>query len=188
MWPIVKSKTAKNHSKFHHAGDVYDVPDTLTKLKFQAMMKDKLIPAILEKVGTWADRVIVQIDSAGGHSANESTSFLSDYGQDLLVPMPGRPSKTRSIKIEFISQPTKSPDLNVLDLGAWNSLQSVVEECQLECNPTKKINHRLIDAVLKAWTEWESANKLAKLFYTLERVVKCVVRQDGGNQFNVRQV
>ena len=186
MWPIVKSKMAARNSKFHRAGDEYGVPDTLTKAKFQQLLKTELIPAIIEKVGLWADRVVVQMDSAGGHSASETTALLNDYGRELLVPLPGRHGTTRTLKLEFIPQPTRSPDLNVLDLGAWNSLQSVVEECRYEANPTKKLTHRLIDVVLEAWDSWQSAEKLGKLFNPLERVVTGVIQNDGGNQFDLR--
>jgi len=188
IWPIVKVKTAQRNSKFHRAGDEYDVPDTLKKKGFQQMLKTDVIPAIIERVGLWADRVVVQLDSAGGHGVKQTTNLLNEYSQEIIVPVPGRQSKTRTIKIEFIAQPTRSPDLNVLDLGAWYSLQSVVEECRYEADPTKKLNQRLVEVVLAAWQDWQSAKKLTKLFSTLNRVVTAVVNNQGGNQFNLRDV
>jgi len=182
----VKSKIAERNSKFHKAGDEYLILDTMTTKTFRQMLLSDVIPAIIKKVGQWADRVVVQMDSAGGHSAKKTAVMLTDYGQEIIVPVEGRLGTTRTITIEFIPQPTRSPDLNVLDLGAWYSLQSVVEECKYEAEATKKLTHRVIDEVLKAWSRWESAEKLTALFKTLEKVVAQVVKHEGGNQFDIR--
>ena len=85
--------------------------------------------------------------------------------------------------MEFVAQPARSPDLNVLDLGAWYSLQSVVEEIKYEVKPTKKITHRIIDAVNKAWDDWCAADKLSGLFNTLRHNTHAIVKAEGGAEY-----
>jgi hypothetical protein len=46
--------------------------------KFVEMCKDSLIPAIRGKL-SWAKKVEVQMDSAGGHRVNESVNELNRH-------------------------------------------------------------------------------------------------------------
>src|SRR3546814_9113581 len=86
---------------------------------FLEMVETKLIPAITS-LCPWAKKAIVQLDSAGGHSVKVNISELNKLGEET----------TPSIK--FLTQPTRSPDCNVLDLGIWNSLQLGVPEIKYE--------------------------------------------------------
>jgi hypothetical protein len=84
-----------------------------------------------------------------------------------------------------VTQPARSPDLNVLDLGAWNSLQAIVPVVKYEKDETEKIYTRLIKAVLRAWEEWAAAEKLEKLFNTLYEVCRVIQRFKGGSRFTL---
>jgi hypothetical protein len=72
-------------------------------------------------LGEWSDprfTIKIQQDNAGGHaSANDRfiTSAIRSMEQQQVF-MPG--------KISFYAQPANSLDLNILDLGFFNALQS----------------------------------------------------------------
>ena len=87
--------------------------------------------------------------------------------------------------MEFLTQPARSPDLSVLDLGAWNSIQSVVQDLKYErVDCPIKIHERLRLAVLSAWENWCCEKVVSKLFETLLEVNKKVVIHQGANNFD----
>jgi len=50
------------------------------------MIEEKVIPAVLKKC-PWAKKVIIQIDSAGGHRIKESVDYLNGLGKKTKVPI-----------------------------------------------------------------------------------------------------
>mmetsp|Transcript_10333 Transcript_10333/g.25992 ORF Transcript_10333/g.25992 Transcript_10333/m.25992 type:complete len:103 (-) Transcript_10333:41-349(-) len=88
--------------------------------KLKEMTREKLIPAIASSVGAWSSQVTVQMDSAGGHGGGKGKMEGMLQALNDLFPV----HTGKQITITFVTQPTKSPDLNVLDLGAWNSIQA----------------------------------------------------------------
>jgi hypothetical protein len=58
-------------------------------------------------------------------------------------------------KISFVTQPTRSPDLNVLDLGIWNSLQSGVPTIKYDKAAEEPMNQRIIEKVEHMWDNYE---------------------------------
>lgn len=114
---------------------------------------------------------------------------------DYTDPISGAVKK---VEIVVMTQPSKSPDLNVLDLGAWNSLQVAVDkmkrqlneaggECtRVQCMILQKPEHRITSLVETTWHQWESAEKLSKLFSTLVRILELVVMHRGDNNFSMR--
>jgi hypothetical protein len=59
-------------------------------------------------------------------------------------------------QFEFITQPAKPPDLNVLDQGAWTSLQVAVDAVKdQESRGLMQLNEtELYQAMLTGWDEW----------------------------------
>jgi hypothetical protein len=90
---------------------VFEVPTMMNGELLVSLCKNNLIPAIVNKL-SWAKNVEVQKDSAGGQKINASVDELNSYCS--------RYAKYK--KICFRTQPTRSPDLNVLDLGRWKLL------------------------------------------------------------------
>lgn len=187
----MEKKVAKKSSKYHNVGDEFLVNSTLDGDKFVALLKEKVVPTIIRKVGCFAEKVIIQMDSAGGHGVATNLPALNAWGRtqqwipsDLIRTRSGR--TIRSVPIEFVTQPTRSPDLNVLDLGAWASLQTAVEEVKYKSTgATEKLHERLHKAVLKAWDEWAGETVIYSLFQTLLAVNKRIVECRGGNEFNI---
>lgn len=92
------------------------------------------------------------------------------------------------VVLEFLTQPAQSPDLNVLDLGAWFSIQAVVEEIKYEREtetyvPARFVR-RIITAVMNAWKTWLASEKLELLFLELASNVRKVLRANGGNDYD----
>jgi hypothetical protein len=92
-------------------------------VKFREMMYDDVIPAIMEHwpVGDLSNpqfKIKIQQDGAGAHCPATDPRILANLKdlEDNGILSPG--------KISFYSQPSNSPDLNILDLGFFNALQS----------------------------------------------------------------
>ena len=94
--------------------------------------------------------------------------------------------------VHFLQQPAQSPDLNTLDLGAWWSLETNVNE--LRYNPTWSSRHDrphefladLNDAVLRSWKSWETSERLTKLQSTLFQNNWAVLACNGQNDYDRR--
>jgi hypothetical protein len=169
LFHVGEPKIAKNKSKYHDQGDEYWVNINMDGDVFMNMVETKVIPAALKKC-PWAKKIIFQIDNAGGHRINQSLDYLNGLKQ-----------KTK-IKIEFITQPCRSPDTNVLDLGIWNSMKSRVVEQKYMRESDLTMNQRIIDAVLEMWEHYDS-EKLTDIFQTLKAVLYQIEAAEGGNSF-----
>ncbi|KAG3049053.1 hypothetical protein PC121_g19117 [Phytophthora cactorum] len=76
----------------------------------------------------------------------------------------------------FQPPPPNSPDLNVLDLGLFNAIQSIQNRV-----PIHGIDN-LITAVQAAYKDM-SADTLDNIFLILQDCMRCVLRQKGENQY-----
>ena len=76
--------------------------------------------------------------------------------------------------IKFKAQPANSPDLNVLDLGFFNSIQSL----QHEASPNTI--DELIDCVQQAFNKLE-VTTLNNVFTTLQTCMESIMLTGGGN-------
>jgi len=80
--------------------------------------------------------------------------------------------------MEIVLQPAQSPDLNVLDLGFFNSIQSLQQR-----NRCTGIDE-LVENTKKAFEEepWEV---LDRVFQTLQGCMHCILEREGGNNFKI---
>ena len=93
------------------------------------------------------------------------------------------PERDVPLPIHFVAQPSNSPDLNVLDLGAWNSLRVAVENLRKK-NRTHELRAEEIRvACLEAWKEWDG-EKLEKLFSLLEKIL-IIIRDSNGDKYEI---
>jgi len=67
IWPLVEQTIAARDQRHFNKGDSKHVLVSMTKERFVAMVKEKVCVAALKKVGHWANKIIIQMDSAGGH-------------------------------------------------------------------------------------------------------------------------
>jgi hypothetical protein len=77
-----------------------------------------------------------------------------------------------------MQQPANSPDMNVLDLGFFNSIQSLTD-----CGSPETIKD-LIYNVEKEFEELDKAN-LNRVFLSLQLCMKEVMKIGGGNGYKV---
>lgn len=174
LWWVCEKKIAQRKGKFHARGEEYEVGTIMDGKKFVEMCIEKLLPAIKEKL-KWASEVEVQMDSAGGHKVGTSVDILNDHCKRLRKP-----------SITFVTQPTRSPDLNTLDLGTWNSIQANVPSVKYQRDSEKSIDERIHAEVLKAWKEYDGSRLLHNIYVTLSRVYKQVIEVKGGNVYKLR--
>jgi hypothetical protein len=157
------------------------------------MMKTLVVPATLRKCGAWANKVTFQFDSAGGHGGGRgdinatTVAGLNAWAADLpssLIELCNGHQPT----IVFVTQPTRSPDLNVLDLGAWHSLQVAVDNFKHDNGIRADNVVALRKLVLDTWAKWTSATTLSALFTSLDRVFHLIEGVQGGNEYSMKHL
>ena len=77
-----------------------------------------------------------------------------------------------------MNQPPNSPDLNVLDLGFFNSIQTL----QHEKAPTNI--DELVAAVEEAYWE-QDPETVNNIFLTQQKVMECVMKSEGKNNYKL---
>ena len=172
LWVIGEEVVAQRSSKFYDKGDVHVVNINMNTKKFVEMCKINLIPSILEKV-TWKYELVrVQLDNAGGHGVKTSIDELNTY------------CKGKNYKIEFFTQSARSPDVNALDLGIWNSMQRQVDWVKYDTKAEGSMADRIMDNVGTMWQSYDS-QKLTNIFELLPRIMKCIIDEKGGNGYQL---
>ncbi|KAF0692128.1 Aste57867_16754 [Aphanomyces stellatus] len=150
VWPFVESTLAIRSSKNRPKGTPITSPTTVTGDVYRDMILRNVIPAIQAKMPAIGRRetINIQQDNAGPHQ-QLTTDFLRAHGVE---------------RIDIVPQPAQSPDFNVLDLGLFNSIQSLQYQKR-----TRNIDE-LIGAVECALFELP-VDTLAKTFVTLQNVM-----------------
>lgn len=188
LYPIADECRAQRSSRGRPAGSTVWKLKNMDTALFIELLKEKVVPDILRKTGSWAKNIVIQMDNAGGHGGGKGNirtttlAELNNWGEHLPHTLAqlcsGQPPT-----IKFIAQPPRSPDLNVLDLGIWTSLQVAVEKLRR----TKGIAHpttaEIVQCCQTAWTTWDATEKLNSIFGTLEMVLTQVREVHGGNHY-----
>ena len=143
---------------------------------FKEFLKHKIVPDALCATGSWARKIIIQMDNAGGHGGGkgdiskttlaELNSWATNFPDDLLKLCPQGPPV-----FEFVAQPPRSPDLNVLDLGVWTSLQVAVDKLKHDKGNDSPTVSELFDCCIDAWSKWPADKVLDKIFKALVNVL-----------------
>ncbi|KAF0750291.1 hypothetical protein AaE_006765, partial [Aphanomyces astaci] len=121
-WPLVETTLAARRSVNRPAGTPVLSSVTVTKQVYRDMLVRNVLPALQAKwirAGDVAnDRIFIQQDNARPHIAVDDALFVQAATEG-------------GWNIKLMCQPPQSPDLNVLDLGFFNSIQSLQQ--QMEC-------------------------------------------------------
>ena len=127
----------------------------------------KVLPAIVQK---WpsndrARTIWIQQDNASSHVPPNDSQFQTVVAQTGL-----------DIKIMY--QPSNSPDMNVLDLGYFASLQSLTH---------RRAGRNIDELIQNVETEYEdyNPNTLRRVFLTLQSCMIEVMKERGGNRYKV---
>ncbi|ETV97336.1 hypothetical protein H310_09675 [Aphanomyces invadans] len=163
-WEIVERTTAARSSVNRPAGTVVLRCVNVTRDVYRDLLVNKVLPAIKEKWPTANELVYLQQDNARPHISPEDAAFAAAAcvgGWDIRI----------------LNQPPKSPVLNVLDLGFFNSIQALQQS--LECQTMDE----LIAAVKSAF-DLLAPSTLERTFATLRRVMN-IIDCGGDNRYKI---
>ncbi|KAH9147093.1 hypothetical protein AeRB84_009211 [Aphanomyces euteiches] len=166
-WPFVVQELALRSSRNRPRGTLETKPIAVTGEVYQRYLTDCVLPAIFAKFPKSAAsrRIYIQHDNAGPHQAIDKSvivSLANEFGWDVSMR----------------SQPPNSPDFNVLDLGFFNSIQS------LQYQSVVKTIDELIDAVESAFIALPF-DTLARTFITLQKVFDLSIGLQGSNVYKL---
>ena len=88
--------------------------------------------------------------------------------------------------LQFLIQPAQSPDLNTLDLGAWCSLETDVNELRYDQIGIVEEIDQNIDTVMQSWKSWRTSEVLRKLQSTLYQNCWAFLAFKGRNDYDRR--
>ncbi|XP_021770491.1 uncharacterized protein LOC110734642 [Chenopodium quinoa] len=165
IFPFVYENITKKKSTNKEAGAVeIKTAQKVNKEAIRAMLLNKVIPAIQSK---WpphmSDDIFIQWDNVRPHQILKDEEFITAC-------------QLNGFNIQLIYQPAQSPDLNVLDLGLFNVIQSI----QYQSFP--KNLGGLIDKVTEAYDLFNPIlNKYS--WITIQSCMIEILSHLGGNNF-----
>ncbi|CAN6331900.1 unnamed protein product, partial [Urochloa humidicola] len=167
IWPFIRKEPAKRRSGNRARGTLVTKTMKVDRDTIRSYMITKLLPAIVNR---WpredAGKTIwIQQDNARTHVPVDDEQFARAVAQTGL-------------DIRLINQPANSPDMNVLDLGFFASLQSLTN------TTTPKNIDELIANVEKEYQKYDPAN-LRNVFLTLQGCLIEVMKAGGGNKYKI---
>ena len=163
MWPFVKEVPAQRRSQNREKGTLETKNLVVTREVMREYFIEKLLPAIellwpQEDVGK---TIFIQQDNAKPHLLPNDPAFAEAVANSRF-------------KIKLIQQPANSPDLNVLDLGFFRSIQSLTNTL------SSKTLKEFIKGVEAEFRAYESS-KLNRIFLSLMSVMVEVMNNLGEN-------
>lgn len=116
----------------------------------------------------------LHVDEEEPHRTCKSkNSYISKDDPDFC-----RAASESEFDIQLTCQPPNSPDLNVLDLGFFNAIQSLQQK-----EPVKSIDE-LVGAVQKAFDEFSTVQS-NKIFSTLQSCMIEIMKINGSNKYKI---
>lgn len=171
IWPFVTCEEAKRDSKNRKKGTLVTKPVTsVTADAYANMFVENVLPAIKKRwPSSNKEQIIIQEDNCRVHTrANRiliESKGKEDHGLDISV----RP------------QPARSPDFNVLDLGFFNSIQSLKDQY------APRTVDELISAVESAFWN-QPQNTVDNVFLSLQGAMIDSLTVDGNNNYKIRHL
>jgi len=170
IWPFARLSPALRSSVNRPAGTMEWKTFKVDKEAYKTMMIEQVLPAIVEKcpIAMLNAGVSIQQDNAPAHIRNDDADFLAAV-------------QATGVDVKIYCQPPNSPDLNVLDLGFFNSLQSIVSK---EATKNKEL---LIEVVKKGFVNYPHG-KINRVFLSLQMAMQEVVLCHGGNDYKLKHM
>ena len=192
--PLVKEVKAKRNSSVRPAGTVMLQTTTMDRTKFNEAIIE-VINSITNSLPT-AKRIRIIADGAGGHSVGKTGQnglerSLRDV-RNWINENSNQGGMLENYDFEFLLQPAQSPDLNMLDIGAWWSLETAVNDLRYDPNwsqrglKTSDLLRELNETVMNAWHSWDTKHVLSKLQGTLFSNYWSVLSSKGSNSYDKR--
>lgn len=171
VWPFITNEPARRNSKNRPRGTLETKAITsVTKDVIKEMIVSKVMPAIREKMplSRKSCPVYIQQDNAKPHASAGDTSLLEEGLKE-------------GWNIVMTNQPPNSPDFNVLDLGFFNSIQSLTQR-----DAPKNIDE-LIESVGVAF-ENLSHETLDNTFISYQKAMESSMKLGGSNQYKLEHM
>nr|XP_051185546.1 uncharacterized protein LOC127299597 [Lolium perenne] len=167
VWPFVKEMPAQRKSGNRPKGTLETKNVKVDRDLMREFLIEKVLPAIraawpVEDAG---QTIFIQQDNAKPHILPNDPAFkeaVANIGMD----------------IRLVQQPANSPDLNVLDLGFFNSIQSLTD-----CRSPRTLQD-LIRDVQEEFAGY-NASTLNKIFLSLQACMTEVLNHRGGNGYSI---
>ncbi|XP_074298895.1 uncharacterized protein LOC141629867 [Silene latifolia] len=166
----VTTSGSNGSSKNREKGTLEVKPiESITKEVVKQCLLEKVIPAIKAKWPLNASgKIWIQQDNAKPYISPKDLDFLEV-------------AKSDGFDMELICQPPNSPDLNILDLGFFRSIQS------LQHKKSSKSILQLVDVVGRAYDEID-IKKLKFVWVSLHACMNEILRDEGGNSYPIPHV
>ncbi|XP_074290123.1 uncharacterized protein LOC141616863 [Silene latifolia] len=170
IFPFIYEVEAMRSSKNREKGTLEVKPiESITKEVVKQCLLEKVIPAIKAKWPLNASgKIWIQQDNAKPHISPKDLDFLEV-------------AKSDGFDMELICQPPNSPDLNILDLGFFRSIQT------LQHKKSSKSILELVDVVGRAYDEIDN-EKLKFVWVSLHACMNEILRNEGGNSYPIPHV
>lgn len=168
IWPFVTQEPAKRNSKNRARGTLVTKNiESVNAVECKRMLIDNVFPAIRSKFPrTHRHRpVYIQQDNARPHPSPDDPEVVAAGVEE-------------GWNLRLTCQSPNSPDFNVLDLGFFNSIQSL----QHQASP--KTIDDLIACVENAFYALDK-DKLDDVFLTLQKCLECTMFVGGGNSYQL---
>ena len=164
LWPFAEYLPAARNSKNRVAGTLELKPVTVNQDSHRSMMVTNVLPEI-KRVWPGEPKVVIQQDNARPHIASTDSGFFQAAFQG-------------GWDISLVCQPPQSPDFNVLDLGFFNSIQSL---------QYKKRSRNLEDLLINVQSAFDdlSCDTLDNTYLMLQKCLELSMAVGGGNRYKL---
>ena len=168
IWPFTKETVAVRSSRNRPKGaPVTKNMESVTRDVYREFLLTRVIPTIKDK---WpkesrGEAIFIQQDNATPHILLDDPEVVEACTAD-------------GWNIQMICQPPNSPDLNVLDLGFFASIQAL--QYRAECKNIQELL-REVDAAFHALP----VETLDDVFLTLQKVLECIMKVGGSNKYKL---
>ena len=164
VWAFVKEVPAARRSKKRERGTLETKSVIVNREVMRQFLIEKVIPAIKSKWPQDAalETIFIQQDNARTHVSPNDPAFLQAVA-------------ATGLDIRLMQQPPNSPDMNVLDLGFFRSIQSLTD-----CRSPTTIEELIHD--VEEEFEVYDEDKLNRVFLSLQMCMREVMKI-GGNRY-----
>jgi hypothetical protein len=170
IWPFVASVPAQRASRNRPRGTLETKDIKIDIATFEEFYVQKLLPAIQEKCphAMKQEPIYIQMDNAPVHKVSVETMGVHEFYIHETDPIFAVP----------VRQPPNSPDLNVLDLGVFRTVQ--VRVSIVHCRTMDEVVERVNTSFFEV-----PAVKIDKTCLSLMAVQNAIIGDQGGNNFSV---
>ncbi|XP_056689685.1 uncharacterized protein [Spinacia oleracea] len=171
IFPFTYQEAAKRTSKNREKGTMKTkVVESVKKEETRNMLINQIVPAIMQKwpPSEGPKTIFIQQDNAKTHITHSDPQWQQAHQQGDFTFI-------------LVQQPPNNPDLNILDLGLFRSIQSLMHK------KMPKDVDAMIGAVNQAYYELE-ARTLGNVWLSYQYVMNEMLKAKGSNDYDLPHV